>query len=45
MPLFGQPNQSLEPPLAVTMRTFDFMKHFSMVATLAAASGSSAPSR
>jgi hypothetical protein len=32
-------------PLAVAMRTFDFMKQFSMFATLAAASGGSAPSR
>jgi len=32
-------------PLAVVMSTFDFMKQFSMVATLAAASGGSAPSR
>jgi hypothetical protein len=32
-------------PLAVVMRTFDFMKQFSMFITLAAASGGSAPSR
>ena len=32
-------------PLAVVMSTFDFMKQFSMFATLAAASGGSAPSR
>jgi hypothetical protein len=35
------PNQSL----AVLMFTSDFMKQFSMFATLAAASGGSAPSR
>ena len=32
-------------PLAVVKSTFDFMKQFSMFATLAAASGGSAPSR
>jgi len=32
-------------PLAVVKSTFDFMKPFSMFATLAAASGGSAPSR
>jgi hypothetical protein len=32
-------------PLAVAMSRFDFMKQFSMVATLALASGGSAPSR
>ena len=32
-------------PLAVVMTRFDFMKQFSMFATLAAASGGSAPSR
>jgi hypothetical protein len=32
-------------PLAVAMRTFNFMKQFSVLATLAAASGGSAPSR
>jgi len=32
-------------PLAIVMSTFDFMKQFSMFATLAAASGGSAPSR
>jgi hypothetical protein len=32
-------------PLAVAMRTFDFMKQFFMFATLAAASGGSAHSR
>jgi hypothetical protein len=32
-------------PLAVVMTTFDFMKQFSMFATLAAASAGSAPSR
>jgi|SRR6476469_2029807 len=32
-------------PLAVVMSTFDFMKQFPMFATLAAASGGSAPSR
>jgi hypothetical protein len=32
-------------PLAVAMRTFDFMKQFLVFATLAAASGGSAPSR
>jgi len=32
-------------PLAVVMTTFDFMKQFQMFATLAAASGGSAPSR
>ena len=32
-------------PLAVAMRTFDFMKQFSTVVTLVAASGGSAPSR
>src|SRR5207249_2244248 len=32
-------------PLAVVMSTFDFMKQFSMFATLAAASGGSASSR
>ncbi len=32
-------------PLAVVMSTFDFVKQFSMFATLAAASGGSAPSR
>jgi hypothetical protein len=32
-------------PLAGAMTTFNFMKQFSMFATLAAASGGSAPSR
>jgi len=32
-------------PLAVAMTHFSFMKQFSMFATLAAASGGSAPSR
>jgi hypothetical protein len=32
-------------PLAVVKSTFDFMKEFSMFATLTAASGGSAPSR
>jgi hypothetical protein len=32
-------------PLAVPMRTFDFMKQFFVFAALAAASGCSAPSR
>ncbi len=32
-------------PLAVAMRTFDFVKQFSMFTTLASASGGSAPSR
>jgi hypothetical protein len=32
-------------PLAIVMTTFDFMKQSSMFATLAAASGGSAPSR
>jgi hypothetical protein len=32
-------------PLAVAMRTFDFMREVSMLATLAPASGGSAPSR
>ena len=32
-------------PLAVAIRTFNFMKHFSEFATLALASGGSAPSR
>jgi hypothetical protein len=32
-------------PLAVAMRTFDLMKQLSMFASLAAASGGSAPSR
>jgi hypothetical protein len=32
-------------PLAVVMTTFNFMKQFPMLATLAAASGGSAPSR
>ena len=32
-------------PLVVTMPTFNFMKQFSMFATLAAASDGSAPSR
>jgi hypothetical protein len=32
-------------PLAVVMRTFDFMKPFPVLATLAAASHGSAPSR
>jgi hypothetical protein len=32
-------------PLAVAMRTFDFMKQFLICATLAAASGGSARSR
>jgi hypothetical protein len=32
-------------PLAVVMSTFDFMKQFFVFATLAAASGGSAPSR
>jgi len=32
-------------PLAVAMRTFDFMKQFSVFATLAVASGSSSRSR
>jgi hypothetical protein len=32
-------------PLAVDMPTFDFMRQFSVFATLVAASGGSAPSR
>jgi hypothetical protein len=32
-------------PLAAVLSTFDFMKEFSMFATLAAASGGSAPYR
>jgi hypothetical protein len=32
-------------PVAAAMSIFDFMKQFSMLATLAAASGGSAPSR
>ena len=32
-------------PLAEAMRTFDFMKSFSLFVTFAAASGGSAPSR
>jgi hypothetical protein len=32
-------------PLAVVKSTFNFMKQFSMLAALAAASGGSAPSR
>jgi hypothetical protein len=32
-------------PLAIVQSTFNFMKQFSMFATLAAASGGSAPSR
>jgi hypothetical protein len=32
-------------PLAVAMRTFDFMRQFSVFAVLALASGGSAPSR
>jgi hypothetical protein len=32
-------------PLAVVISTFDFLKQFSMFATLALASGGSAPSR
>jgi len=39
------PNQSLEPTLAVAMRTLDFMKQFPMFAALAAASSGSVPSR
>lgn len=39
------PNQLLEATLAVLLFTFDFMKQFSMFATLAATSGGSAPSR
>jgi len=38
-------NESLANPLAVVMSTFDFMKQFSMFATIAAASGGSSPSR
>jgi hypothetical protein len=41
-------NQTLEPTRlrrAVVKFTFDFMKQFSMFATLAPASGGSAPSR
>jgi hypothetical protein len=38
-------NKSLEPTAAVAMPTFDFMKEFFLFATLAAASGGSAPSR
>jgi hypothetical protein len=37
-------NRSTQP-LAVAMRPFDFMKLFSEFATLAVASGGSAPSR
>jgi hypothetical protein len=39
------PNQSLEQTLAAVMRIFDFMKQFSMLRKLAAASGGSALSR
>jgi hypothetical protein len=38
-------NQSLEPTVGRCEAAFDFMKQFSMFATLAAASGGSAPSR
>jgi len=41
---FGLTNRSSQP-LAVPMRRFDFMKQFPQFATLAAASGGSAPSR
>jgi hypothetical protein len=37
--------KSWSQPLADVMSTFDFMKQFSMFATLAAARGGSAPSR
>jgi len=40
----GLTNRSSQA-LAVSMRTIDFMRQFSMVATPAAASGGSAPSR
>jgi hypothetical protein len=40
----GLTNRSSQP-LAVAMRTFDFMKQFSIFSTLAAASGGSAFSR
>jgi hypothetical protein len=44
--IFSEPsNQSLEPTLAVATTTFDFMKQFTVFATLALASGGSAPSR
>jgi hypothetical protein len=33
------PNKALQPPLAVAMLTFDFMKRFREVAMLASASG------
>jgi hypothetical protein len=40
------PNKSRSSqPLAVAMRTFDFMKKFSEFVTLAVASGGSVPSR
>jgi hypothetical protein len=40
-----KPSQSPRQPLAGVMSTFDFMKQFSMFATLAPTSGGSAPSR
>jgi hypothetical protein len=40
----GLTNRSSQP-LAVAMRRFDFMNQLSQFATLAAASGGSAPSR
>jgi hypothetical protein len=39
------PSNRWSQPLAVAMRTFDFMKQFLVFATLAAASGGSALSR
>jgi hypothetical protein len=39
------PNQSLEPTAGGREATFDFMKQFSIFATLAADSGGSAPPR
>jgi len=38
-------NQSLQPTAGRCESTFDFVKQFSMFATLASASGGSAPSR
>jgi len=40
-----RPTNRWSQPLAAVKSTFDFMKPFSMFATLAAASGGSAPSR
>jgi hypothetical protein len=39
------PTNRWSQPLTVAMRTFDFMKQFSMFGTLAATSGGSASSR